>query len=207
MAQAAEDAHGRELSASSTTTLAGVANRTAARRPLHAACANSAQPQRPAADIVAEDASAALGGLGGTTMLFTILCSFSAGLTVFCILNRVHKRALELAIKLAVREVEKEYEGRADVMKAQLARKEEELKKAQDKTQQLVKLHASVPSSARPAQPAAKPPPAKETAQARKEKLKSEGLEVFAMTRPFTDTSFGELLRTTNVEKIEASGS
>jgi hypothetical protein len=145
--------------------------------------------------------------LGGTTMLFTILCSFSAGLTVFCILNRVHKRALELAIKLAVREVEKEYEGRADVMKAQLARKEEELKKAQDKTQQLVKLHASVPSSARPAQPAAKPPPAKETAQARKEKLKSEGLEVFAMTRPFTDTSFGELLRTTNVEKIEASGS
>jgi len=140
-------------------------------------------------------------------MLFTILCSFSTGLTIFCILNRVHKRAIELAVKLAVREVEKEYEGRTGVMKAQLARKEEELKKAQDKTQQLVKLHASVPSSARPAQPAAKPPPAKETAQARKEKLKSEGLEVFAMTRPFTDTSFGELLRTTNVEKIEASGS
>jgi len=144
----------------------------------------------------------------GTTMLFTILCSFSTGLTIFCILNRVHKRAIELAVKLAVREVEKEYEGRTGVMKAQLARKEEELKKAQDKVGQLVKLHSAVPSPTRSAQPAAaaKPQP-KETAQARKDKLKSEGLEVFAMTRPFTDTSFGELLRTTHVEKIEASGS
>jgi hypothetical protein len=140
-------------------------------------------------------------------MLFTILCCFSTGLTVFCILNRVNKRSVEMAVRLAVREVEKEYEGRNGAMKAQLARKEEELKKAQDKTQQLVKLHASVPSSPRPAQPVAKAPSAKETAQARKEKLKSEGLEVFAMTRPFTDTSFGELLRTTNVEKIEAGGS
>ena len=140
-------------------------------------------------------------------MLFTILCSFSAGLTVFCILNRVHKRALELAVKLAVREIEKEYESRAGVMKAQLARKEEELKKAQDKTQQLMKLHASVPSPRVAPPAAAKPVSTKEAAQARKEKLKSEGLEVFAMTRPFTDTSFGELLRTTNVEKIEASGS
>jgi hypothetical protein len=140
-------------------------------------------------------------------MLFTILCCFSTGLTVFCILNRVNKRSVEMAVRLAVREVEKEYEGRSGAMKAQLARKEEELKKAQDKAQQLVKLHASVPSSPRVAQPAAKAPSAKETAQARKEKLKSEGLEVFAMTRPFTDTSFGELLRTTNVEKIEASGS
>lgn len=140
-------------------------------------------------------------------MLFTILCSFSAGLTVFCILNRVHRRAIELAVKLAVREVEKEYEGRTAVMKAQLARKEEELKKVQDKAQGLVKLHAAVPSSPRAAQPvtAARQAP-KETAQAHKERLKSEGLEVFAMTKPFTDTSFGELLRTTNVEKIEASG-
>ena len=139
-------------------------------------------------------------------MLFSILCAISTGLTVFCILNRVHKRALDLAVKLAVRDVEKEYESRAAVMKAQLARKEEELKKVQDKAQQLVKLHAAVPSP-RVAPPAAKPPTPKETAQARKEKLKSEGLEVFAMTKPFTDTSFGELLRTTNVEKIEASGS
>jgi hypothetical protein len=85
----------------------------------------------------------------GTTMLFTILCSFSTGLTIFCILNRVHKRAIELAVKLAVREVEKEYEGRTGAMKAQLARKEEELKKVQDKVGQLVKLHSAVPSLTR----------------------------------------------------------
>ena len=110
-------------------------------------------------------------------MLFTILCSFSTGLTIFCILNRVHKRAIELAVKLAFREIEKEYEGRTGAMKAQLARKEEELKKVQDKVGQLVKLHSAVPSLTRAAQPAAaaKPQP-KETAQARKEKLKSEGL-------------------------------
>ena len=54
---------------------------------------------------------------------------------------------------------------------------------------------------------AARPPSAKEAAQARKERLKSEGLEAFVITRPFTDTSFGELLRTTNVERIEANGS
>ena len=141
-------------------------------------------------------------------MLFTILCSFSAGLTVFCILNRINKRSVELAVRLAVREVEKEFEGRNAAMMAQIARKEEELKKARDKAESLVKLHAAVPSAMpRVAPPAAKPVSPKEAAQARKEKLKSEGLEVFAMTRPFTDTSFGELLRTTNVEKIEASGS
>ena len=142
-------------------------------------------------------------------MLFTILCSFSAGLTVFCILNRVNKRSVELAVRLAVREVEKEFEGRNAAMLAQLARKEEELKKVRDKTQELLKLHRAVPAGPRTAPPAAaaKPVSPKEAAQARKEKLKNEGLEVFAMTRPFTDTSFGELLRTTNVEKIEASGS
>ena len=140
-------------------------------------------------------------------MLFTLLCSFSAGLTVYCILSRVHKRAIEIAVKLAVREIEKEYEGRNGAMKVQLALKEEELKKVQDKAQQLVKLHSSMPSSSRVAQPTAKPPSAKEAAQARKEKLKSEGLEAFVMTRPFTDTSFGELLRSTKVEKIEANDS
>jgi hypothetical protein len=144
---------------------------------------------------------------GETTMLFTILCSFSAGLVVFCILNRVHKGAIEIAVKLAVREIEKEYEGRNLAMKAQLAGKEEELKKMQDKAQQLVKLHSSMPPTSRVAQPAAKPPSAKEAAQARKERLKSEGLEAFVITRPFTDTSFGELLRTTHVERIEAKGS
>ena len=140
-------------------------------------------------------------------MLFTILCSFSTGLTIFCILNRVHKRAIEIAVKLAVRDIEKEYERGNLAMKAQLAGKEEELKKMQDKAQQLVKLHSSMPAMSRLAQPAAKPLSAKEAAQARKERLKSEGLEAFVITRPFTDTSFGELLRTTNVERIEAKGS
>jgi hypothetical protein len=189
---------------------AGVANRTADRRPLHAACAKSAQPWRRGADIETERRERRFRWPPEeTTMLFTILCCFSTGLTVFCILNRVNKRSVEVAVKLAVREIEKEYEGLNGAMKAQLARKEEELKKVQDKVQQLVKLHSAVPSLSRAAPPAAaaKPPSPKETAQSRKEKLKSEGLEVFAMTRPFTDTSFGELLRTTNVEKIEASGS
>jgi hypothetical protein len=51
-------------------------------------------------------------------MLFTILCSFSAGLVVFCILDRVHKRAIEIAVKLAVRDIEKEYERANLAMKA-----------------------------------------------------------------------------------------
>ena len=139
-------------------------------------------------------------------MLFTILCCFSTGLTVFCIVNRVNKRAVEIAVRLAVREVEKEYEARNDAMKAQLARKEDELKKARDKAQGLVKLHAAVPSSPRTAPQAAAPQGKPVSKEAMKAKLKSEGLEVFAMTKPFTDTSFGELLRTTNVEKIEAAG-
>ena len=43
--------------------------------------------------------------------------------------------------------------------------------------------HTAVPSSPRAAQPAAARQAPKETAQARKERLKSEGLEVFAMIR------------------------
>ena len=140
-------------------------------------------------------------------MLFTILCCFSTGLTVFCIVKRVNKRAVEIAVRLAVREVEKEYEGRNDAMKAQLARKEEELKKAQEKAQGLVKLHQAVPSAPRAAAPPVAAQAKPMSKEAMKAKLKSEGLEVFAMTRPFTDTSFGELLRTTHVEKIEAGGS
>ena len=139
-------------------------------------------------------------------MLFTILCCISTGLTVFCIAKRVNKRAVEIAVRLAVREIEKEYEARSDVMKAQLARKEEELKKARDKAQGLVRLHEAVPSPQRRAPQAAAAPAKPVSKEAMKAKLKSEGLEVFAMTKPFTDTSFGELLRTTNVEKIEASG-
>ena len=91
-------------------------------------------------------------------MLFTILCCISTGLTVFCIAKRVNKRAVEIAVRLAVREIEKEYEARSDVMKAQLARKEEELKKARDKAQGLVRLHEAVPSPQRRAPQAAAAP-------------------------------------------------
>ncbi len=139
-------------------------------------------------------------------MLFTILCCLSTGLTVFCIAKRVNSRAVEIAVRLAVRDVEQEFEGRNAAMKSQLSLKEDELKKARE----LVKLHEVVPSRARPATTATagqgRPPAKVAPALSRKEQLKREGLEVFAMTRPFTDTSFGELLRTTDVVKIEATG-
>ena len=113
---------------------------------------------------------------------------------------------MEIAVRLAVREAEKEFEGRNAAMKSQLSLKEDELKKARE----LVKLHQVVPSRARPTPIAtagqARSPAKGAPALSRKEQLKREGLEVFAMTRPFTDTSFGELLRTTEVVKIEATG-
>ena len=136
-------------------------------------------------------------------MLFTIFCCISTGLCVFSILNRVHKRSIEIAVRLAVREVEKEYESRSAALAAKLSSKEGELKTAMERTQQLKKLHEIVPS--RPSAPAAaKPPSAKEpTAKAAKDKLKREGLEVFAMSRPFTDTSYDALLAATEVVKVE----
>ena len=136
-------------------------------------------------------------------MLFTIFCCISTGLCVYCILNRVNKRTVEIAVRLAVREMEKEYDGRNATMVAQLNTKEGELKKARDKAQQLVKLHEVVPS--RPQAPAAAKSPVKGAAAAKKakEKLKSEGLEVFAMSRPFTDTQYDALLAATEVVKVE----
>jgi hypothetical protein len=139
-------------------------------------------------------------------MLFTIFCCFSTGLAVYCILKRVHQRSLEIAVRLAVREVEKEYEGRNDVMMAQLNAKEGELVKARN----LVKLHEAVPTMARPApslaaKPAARPggsPPAKLPER----KLKQDPLNVFEMSRPFTDTSYDALLATSDVVKIEPAG-
>ena len=139
-------------------------------------------------------------------MLFTIFCCFSTGLAVYCILKRVHRRSLEIAVRLAVREVEKEYEGRKDVMMAQLNAKEGELVKARN----LVKLHEAVPTMARPAPaPTAKPvarpggsPPAKPPER----KLKQDPLNVFEMSRPFTDTSYDALLATSDVVKIEPVG-
>ena len=80
-------------------------------------------------------------------MLFTIFCCFSTGLVVYCILKRVHRKSIEIAVSLAVREVEKEYEGRNDAMIAQLNAKEGELTKARN----LVKLHEAVPTMPRAA--------------------------------------------------------
>jgi len=126
-------------------------------------------------------------------MLFTIFCCFSTGLVVYCILNRVHKKSIQIAVSLAVRDVEKEYEGRNHAMIAQLNAKEGELTKARN----LVKLHEAVPTMSRltpgaaakpgAAKPAARPtgsPPAKLPER----KLKQDPLNVFEMSRPFTDT-------------------
>ena len=139
-------------------------------------------------------------------MLFTIFCCISTGLAMYCILKRVHQRSVEIAVRLAVREVEKEYEGRNDAMIAQLNAKEGELVKARN----LVKLHEAVPTMARPAssqaaKPVAKPggsPPAKLPER----KLKQDPLNVFEMSRPFTDTSYDALLASSDVVKIEPAG-
>jgi hypothetical protein len=132
-------------------------------------------------------------------MLFTLFCCISTGLAVYCILNRVHKRSVEIAVRLAMREAEKEYEHRHMEMLAQLSSKEGELVKARG----LVKLHEAVPTMMRPA-PARKPAPAATAAPAKK--LKQDPLNVFEMSRPFTDTSYDALLASSDVVKIEPAG-
>jgi hypothetical protein len=147
----------------------------------------------------------------GPTMLFTIFCCFSTGLVVYCILNRVHRKAIEIAVSLAVRDIEKEYESRNDELMAQLNAKDGELTKARN----LVKLHETVPtmsrvtpgSAARPGatKPAVRPtgsPPAKVPER----RLKQDPLNVFEMSRPFTDTSYDALLASSDVVKIEPAG-
>ena len=144
-------------------------------------------------------------------MLFTIFCCFSTGLVVYCILKRVHRRSTEIAVSLAVREVEKEYESRNGAMIAQLNAKEGELVKARS----LVALHEAVPALSRAspgaavkpgtAKPVARPtgsPPAKLPER----RLKQDPLNVFEMSRPFTDTSYDALLATSDVVKIEPAG-
>ena len=156
-------------------------------------------------------------------MLITIFCCFSTGLAVYCILKRVHRKSLELAVTLAVREVEKEYEARNETMVAQLNAKEGELTKARN----LVKLHEAVPTmpraataaAAKPvakpagaplARPAGSPPVARPggspPATLPERKLKQDPLNVFEMSRPFTDTSYDALLATSDVVKIEPAG-
>ncbi len=139
-------------------------------------------------------------------MLFTICCCFSTGLAVYCILRRVHQRSVEIAVRLAVREVEKEYEARNGTMIAQLTAKEGELAKARN----LVKLHEAVPTIARPASSLAKgsaKPGGEAPMRVPERKLKQDPLNVFEMSRPFTDTSYDALLATSDVVKVEpASG-
>jgi len=136
-------------------------------------------------------------------MLFTIFCCISTGLCVYCILNRVHRRAIEIAVRLAVRDADKEFEvERASLLarlESQVAAKEGELKKAR----KLVQLHEAVPSSVSPVKaktPAGAPakPPAK--------RPREDALHVFEMSRPFTDTSYDALLASSNVVKIEPAG-
>ena len=144
-------------------------------------------------------------------MLFAIFSCISTGLVVYCILTRVHRKSLQIAVSLAVREVEKEYEGRSNVMIAQLNAKEGELTKARN----LVKLHEAVPTMSRPTSSVAKPTTAKPVARPTgsppaklpERKLRQDPLNVFEMSRPFTDTSYDALLATSDVVKVEpASG-
>ncbi len=130
-------------------------------------------------------------------MLFTIFCCISTGLAVYCILNRVHRRSLEIAVRLAVREAEKEYERRMGEMLAQMSAKEGELVKAR----KLVQLHEIVPSKPAPARPGAAP-----ATRGADKKLKQDPLNVFEMSRPFTDTSYDALLASSDVVKIEPAG-
>ena len=129
-------------------------------------------------------------------MLFTIFACVSTGLAMYCILNRVHRKSVEIAVRLAVREVEKDFEHRNLAMIAQLGAKEGELVKAR----KLVKLHETVPTMSRPAP--ARPTPAAASDSPPK-KLKQGPLNVFEMSRPFTDTAYDALLASSDVVKVE----
>jgi len=122
-------------------------------------------------------------------MLFTILCCVSTGLTIYCILKRVNQQTVKLAVHAAVHEARREFHEREGVMIAQLAAKERELAKARG----LVKLHETVPTMAAPAARAARAAT----------KTKRDGLEMFEMSRPFTDTSYDALMAGADVVKVE----
>ncbi len=139
-------------------------------------------------------------------MLFTICCCFSTGLVVYCILKRVHRRDREIAVGLAVRDIEKEYEARYGAMIAQLTAKDGELAKVRN----LVKLHEAVPTLGRstpsPASRTGAKPGGEAPMRVPERKLKQDPLNVFEMSRPFTDTSYDALLATSDVVKVEPAG-
>ena len=135
-------------------------------------------------------------------MWFTIFCSVSTGLVAYCFLNRFNKRTVDLAVHAAVHEVKKELHERHTGMLAQLAAKETELKKMRE----LLKLHETVPSPTatgpRRALKVGTPVPPDKPGK----KKAKEGFEMFEMSRPFTDTSYNEMLRAADVVKIEPAG-
>ena len=135
-------------------------------------------------------------------MWFTIFCCVSTALVVFCVLNRINKRTLDLAVHAAVHDVKKELHERHTAMLSQLAAKERELAKAKER----LKLHEAVPSLTAPgprkALKVGTPVPPDKPAK----KKPKEGYELFEMSRPFTDTAYNEMLRATDVVKIEPAG-
>ena len=90
-------------------------------------------------------------------MLFTIFCCISTALVVFCILNRINKRTVELAVHAAVHEAKKEFHAGNSGVFAELAAKERELNKARE----LLKLHEAVPTLGRRGRRCRRSPPAK----------------------------------------------
>ena len=158
-------------------------------------------------------------------MWFTVFCCISTALSLYCVLKRVNRRTVELAVQLAVHEAKKEFQGRNAAMASQLASKEEELVKAR----KLAQLHEAVPTRRVPAAAAtaaaaaaavavaakvaaSKFPAAKRavpagraapTATGAEEKPSHETFDVFAMSRPFTDTSYDALMAVSDVVRVE----
>jgi hypothetical protein len=129
-------------------------------------------------------------------MFFTIFCCVSTALSLYCILNRFNKRTVELAVHASSYQVKKEMYERYTALAKQLAAKELELNRMREK----LKLHEAVPAPLVPVVPA----PA--AAGTRTGKKKREGLELFEMTAPFTETAYNSLLRATEVTKVEPAG-
>ena len=136
-------------------------------------------------------------------MLFTIFCCISTGLCVYCILNRVNKRdGRDRGSPRGARDGE----GIRGTQRHHGRPVEHQGRRAEEGARQgtAAREAARGRSLAAAGGPAAKSPAkAAATAKSAKEKLKSEGLEVFAMSRPFTDTQYDALLAATEVVKVE----
>jgi hypothetical protein len=135
-------------------------------------------------------------------MFFTIFCCISTALSLYCILHRFNKRTVQLAVHAAVFEVKKELYERHSSMLAQLAAKERELNRARE----LLKLHEAVPTLTPPGARSVAPAAASASGASPGKKKPREGYELFEMSRPFTDTSYNDLLRATDVVKVEPAG-